>query len=107
MRISLINRDQIDVPILIFNCFIFMTKGVTAIAFGVQGVYWIRKKTENLRYLGLDVRLIELADQVMTSVDKEMSIPIMRALKAAEVNVVLEYGVAEFAQNDRQLLANC
>lgn len=59
--------------------------------------------TENLRHLGLEVTLIELGDQVMSSVDKEMTTPIMRSLKAADVNVVLEDGVAEFAQNEKQL----
>ena len=52
---------------------------------------------EQLRHLGLEVSLVELQDQVLPQLDKEMSIPVQKALVQNGVKVHLSDGVSSFS----------
>jgi NADPH-dependent 2,4-dienoyl-CoA reductase/sulfur reductase-like enzyme/rhodanese-related sulfurtransferase len=62
----------------------------------VIGAGYIGLETaEQFRHLGLDVTIVELADQVMSTLDPEMAFPIETALKNAGINLVLSDGLRE------------
>jgi len=55
--------------------------------------------TENLAHRGFDVTLLEMADQVLAPLDREMARMVEGYVEHHGVNVVLEDGVAEFRQS--------
>ena len=55
--------------------------------------------TENLAHRGFDVTLLEMADQVLGPLDREMARMVEGYVEHHGVNVVLEDGVAEFRQS--------
>ncbi len=57
---------------------------------------------ENLHDRGLDVSIIEMADQVMAPVDFEMSQIIHKHIKSKEVNLYLKDGVKSFEYNEKE-----
>lgn len=54
---------------------------------------------ENLHDKGMDVSIIEMADQVMAPVDKEMAQIAHNHIRDKEVNLILEDGVKRFKNN--------
>lgn len=58
---------------------------------------------ENLANRGLDIVLIERADQLMPPIDKEMSIPIAQELNDHNIQVKLGDSVTSFADSDGKL----
>ena len=52
---------------------------------------------ENLRHRGAEVALVELADQILPPLDKEMSIPIERHMKSRGISLHVSTAVAAFA----------
>jgi NADPH-dependent 2,4-dienoyl-CoA reductase/sulfur reductase-like enzyme/rhodanese-related sulfurtransferase len=59
---------------------------------------------ENFLRRGLQVTLVELQDQVMPPLDKEMTTPILAALQARGVNVLLGQSAEGFEQNGTELV---
>lgn len=62
--------------------------------------------TENLVDLGIDVTLVEMSNQVMAPIDIEMAAQVHDHLQEHGVNLVLEDGVASFADEGRQVILN-
>ncbi len=62
--------------------------------------------TENLVELGIDVTLVEMSNQVMAPLDIEMVSQVHDHLQEHGVNLVLEDGVASFANEGRQVILN-
>jgi len=58
---------------------------------------------EQLSHLGIDVSLVELQDQVLPQLDKEMSIPVLNALKTNGIKVHLSDGVSAFEELNGQI----
>jgi len=58
---------------------------------------------ENLRRRGLDVTVLEMLDQVMPPLDREMAFPVEEHLRAHEVELILGDGVAGFAEAEQGL----
>lgn len=58
---------------------------------------------ENLHSAGIDVTLIEMQDQVMASIDKEMANLLHENMLMNEVNLILEDGVKAFHETDGQV----
>lgn len=56
---------------------------------------------ENLHDRGLDVSIIEMADQVMAPVDFEMAQKIHQHIKSKDVNLYLKDGVKSFEYNEK------
>jgi rhodanese-related sulfurtransferase len=54
---------------------------------------------ENLVHRGIDVTIVELLDQVMPPLDKEMALPVQERLSQHGINLRLGEKVAGFAQN--------
>lgn len=50
---------------------------------------------ENLKNLGMDITVVELASQVMTPLDKDMAVYIQRYLESKEINLVIGESVTE------------
>lgn len=65
---------------------------VTVIGAGYVGL----EMAENLRKLGKDVTIVELADQILSSFDKEMTKKIELELERNEINVMLKENAIEF-----------
>lgn len=59
---------------------------------------------ENLVKRGISTTVVELQDQVLPPLDKEMTTPILEALSANGVTVLLEQSAESFAQNAAGLL---
>ncbi|MGH7136280.1 MAG: NAD(P)/FAD-dependent oxidoreductase, partial [Pirellulales bacterium] len=59
---------------------------------------------ENLVKRGISTTVVELQDQVLPPLDKEMSTPILEALSANGVTVLLEQSAESFEQNAAGLL---
>jgi NADPH-dependent 2,4-dienoyl-CoA reductase/sulfur reductase-like enzyme len=57
---------------------------------------------ENLHALGIEVSIIEMADQVMAPLDKEMAEYLHAHLKDMGVNLILEDGVKEFLPKENK-----
>ena len=57
---------------------------------------------ENLKDLGLDINLIEAADQVMTTIDKDMIAIVHNTLKDHGINLILSDGVKAFKENNNK-----
>jgi len=60
---------------------------------------------EQLNHLGKDVTLVELADQVLPQMDKEMVQPVQQALREKGVNLILGDGIKGFEAEDNHLKA--
>ena len=58
---------------------------------------------ENLKDLGLNINLIEAADQVLTSIDKDMISVVHKTLKNKSINLILSDGVKAFKENNNQI----
>jgi len=58
---------------------------------------------ENLTERGLEVTIVEFADQVMPPLDKEMTLPVLSTLEAKGLQVVLKDAVTAFEQNNNQI----
>lgn len=58
---------------------------------------------ENLRHRGLEVALVEAADQVMPPFDPEMVVPLMERMRTAGVELLLGDAVASFTATARGL----
>lgn len=56
---------------------------------------------ENLKNLGLNVTVVELADHVMAPLDFEMAQIVHQHLKDNGINLILKDGVKEFIQNEK------
>ncbi|MBS4538263.1 DsrE/DsrF/DrsH-like family protein [Clostridium sp. D2Q-11] len=71
-------------------------KRATVIGGGFIGL----EMAENLHDRGLDVSIVEMADQVMAPIDYEMAQIAHNHIRSKDVNLVLEDGVKEFKQNN-------
>ncbi len=60
---------------------------------------------ENLNERGLDVTIVELMDQVLPTIDKEMSTPLARELSAAGIALRLGHKVVSFENSETGLSA--
>jgi NADPH-dependent 2,4-dienoyl-CoA reductase/sulfur reductase-like enzyme/rhodanese-related sulfurtransferase len=72
-------------------------KGKRAVVVG--GGFIGLEMVENLAHAGLDVTLIELADQILTPLDVEMARPVEDLLRRHNVTVALGEGVTRFEQD--------
>ena len=71
-------------------------KGLDLKALVIGGGYIGLETAEQLQTRGFDVTLVELADQLIPVMDKEMTLTATRALEQTGVNVVLGEAVVEF-----------
>jgi NADPH-dependent 2,4-dienoyl-CoA reductase/sulfur reductase-like enzyme/rhodanese-related sulfurtransferase len=78
----------------------FQTVRPTKHAVVVGGGFIGLETAENLVHRGFDVTVIEMADQVLTPLDREYGNLVMDFLEAHGVHVVLGDGVAAFTQGD-------
>lgn len=74
-------------------------KHATVIGGGFIGI----EMAENLHHLGMKVALVEMADQVMNSVDIEMAEVVHQHIREKNVDLILSDGVQAFNQNGSQL----
>jgi NADPH-dependent 2,4-dienoyl-CoA reductase/sulfur reductase-like enzyme/peroxiredoxin family protein/TusA-related sulfurtransferase/rhodanese-related sulfurtransferase len=74
----------------------------TVIGGGFIGV----EMAENLWERGVDVTLVEMADQIMAPIDFEMASILHQHLREKGVNLVLEDGVKSFEQNGKLINLN-
>lgn len=72
----------------------------------IGGGYIGLEMAEALRELGIDVVLVELAPQVMASLDPEMAAPIHQQLKLNGVDLRLETSVTSFTEQDEYVGVN-
>lgn len=77
-------------------------KGKTS-AVVVGGGYIGLEMTESLRHIGLEVTLVELANQVMGPADPEMATMLHTEIKMHSVNLRLGQSVTSFAENGNKL----
>ncbi|SDZ48735.1 CoA-disulfide reductase [Evansella caseinilytica] len=75
-------------------------KSAVVIGGGFIGV----EMAENLKELGLDVTLVEMANQVLAPLDYEMAAIIRQKLSHHGIKVILEDGVQELQENGRQII---
>ena len=69
----------------------------------VGGGYIGVEMAENLAHRGLDVNLVELADQILPPLDREMSIPVQQHMQSRGIKLHLSTAVAAFAQKGSRL----
>ena len=60
---------------------------------------------ENFHHRGMDVAVVELSDQILPPLDKEMSVPVERYLRGMGVALHLGTQVAAFRQKDARISA--
>ncbi len=72
--------------------------GVSVRALVIGAGYIGLEMAEQLHRLGLGVTVVELADQVMSTLDSEMAYPIEMALKNAGIEVILGDGLQEITE---------
>lgn len=77
-------------------------KKATVIGGGFIGV----EMAENLWERGIEVTLVEMADQIMAPIDFEMASILHQHLREKGVNLVLEDGVKSFEQNGKLINLN-
>ena len=77
-------------------------KKATVIGGGFIGV----EMAENLWERGVEVTLVEMADQIMAPIDFEMASILHQHLREKGVNLVLEDGVKSFEQNGKLINLN-
>ncbi|MEW8970147.1 MAG: CoA-disulfide reductase [Mesobacillus sp.] len=78
------------------------TKKATVIGGGFIGV----EMAENLWERGVEVTLVEMADQIMAPIDFEMASILHQHLREKGVNLVLEDGVKSFEKNGKLINLN-
>eukprot|EP01134_Creolimax_fragrantissima_P008214 CFRG8214T1 len=80
-------------------------KNCTVVGGGFIGL----EMAENLRALGMTVTVVDIADQIMTPMDKEMAVYAEQALRLAGISLILGDGVAGFdqAENDSLRVTTC
>ncbi|MFP4054432.1 MAG: FAD-dependent oxidoreductase [Phycisphaerae bacterium] len=72
----------------------------------VIGAGYIGLETaEQFRHRGLSVTVVELADQVMLSVDPEMALPLQEELQSNDVEVLLGEAVMKIVEKDGRTVA--
>ncbi|TCI67904.1 CoA-disulfide reductase [Exiguobacterium sp. SH0S7] len=74
-------------------------KHATVIGGGFIGI----EMAENLRERGVDVTLVEMADQVMTPLDREMVAPIHEHMRLHGVDLQLSDGVSSFSEQGKKI----
>lgn len=74
-------------------------KHATVIGGGFIGI----EMAENLRERGVDVTLVEMADQVMTPLDREMVSPIHEHMRLHGVDLQLSDGVDSFSEKGKRV----
>lgn len=74
-------------------------KHATVIGGGFIGI----EMAENLRERGVDVTLVEMADQVMTPLDREMVAPVQEHMRLHGVDLQLSDGVDSFSENGKRV----
>ncbi|WP_070329206.1 CoA-disulfide reductase [Exiguobacterium aurantiacum] len=74
-------------------------KHATVIGGGFIGI----EMAENLRERGVDVTLVEMADQVMTPLDREMVAPIHEHMRLHGVDLQLSDGVSSFSDQGKKI----
>ena len=78
------------------------TKNAVVIGGGFIGI----EMAENLAHLGLNTTLVELSDQILAPVDKEVAQFAQNTMTENGVNLILSDGVKEFNQNKIVLNSN-
>ena len=72
----------------------------------VVGAGFIGLETaENLNERGLDVTIVELADQVLPTIDKEMTTPLAQELSSAGISLRLSHKVVSFVKSGESFCA--
>ena len=74
-------------------------KHATVIGGGFIGI----EMAENLRERGVDVTLVEMADQVMTPLDREMVAPVQEHMRLHGVDLKLSDGVDSFSEKGKRV----
>lgn len=74
-------------------------KHATVIGGGFIGI----EMAENLRERGVDVTLVEMADQIMTPLDREMVAPIHEHMRLHGVDLQLSDGVSSFSEQGKKI----
>ncbi|MDG3180264.1 FAD-dependent oxidoreductase [Streptococcus suis] len=82
----------------------YIAENQIATATVVGGGFIGLEMMENLVELGIQVQLIEMAHQVMPTIDIEMAQLIHSQMNIHGVNLILNDGLKEFRQNGRELL---
>ncbi|HFI0409318.1 TPA: FAD-dependent oxidoreductase [Streptococcus suis] len=82
----------------------YIVENQIATATVVGGGFIGLEMMENLVELGIQVQLIEMAPQVMPTIDIEMAQLIHSQMNIHGVNLILNDGLKEFRQNGRELL---
>ena len=82
----------------------YIAENQIATATVVGGGFIGLEMMENLVELGIQVQLIEMATQVMPTIDIEMAQLIHSQMNIHGVNLILNDGLKEFRQNGRELL---
>ena len=82
----------------------YIAENQIATATVVGGGFIGLEMMENLVELGIQVQLIEMAPQVMPTIDIEMAQLIHSQMNIHGVNLILNDGLKEFRQNGRELL---
>ena len=74
-----------------------------ATALVVGGGYIGVEMAENLSHRGLVVHLVEMADQILPPLDREMSVPVQQHMQSRGIKLHLATAVAAFTQKGTQL----
>ncbi|MDD4069093.1 MAG: DsrE/DsrF/DrsH-like family protein [Candidatus Izemoplasmatales bacterium] len=78
----------------------FKPKRATVIGAGFIGI----EMAENLHHLGIDVSVVEMANQVMAPVDFEIAQVLHQHMLDKKVNLVLSDGVKEFKNKGKEII---
>lgn len=82
----------------------FVTEEEPKTAVVVGGGFIGLEMVENLTELGIDVTLVEMANQVLAPLDYEMASIVHRELRSHGVNVILEDGVKTFEDQGKKII---
>ena len=74
-------------------------KSATVIGGGFIGI----EMAENLHHIGLDVTIVEMANQIMAPIDFEMASMLHGHIRSKKVNLILNDGVKSFQKEGRQI----
>lgn len=77
--------------------------GAKASAVVIGGGYIGVEMAENLAHRGMQVSLVEMADQILPPLDREMSIPVQQHMQSRGIILHLGTAVAAFSQRGAQL----
>ncbi|ADU29593.1 CoA-disulfide reductase [Evansella cellulosilytica] len=84
----------------------FVTEEKPKSAIVIGGGFIGLEMVENLRELGIDVTLVEMASQVLAPLDYEMAAIVQNELKSHGVHLILEDGVKAFKENGSKVILN-